>query len=167
MKFKYLIIFFSFFVQTSFATSYQYFLSPYFYQNSDSYQMNGMIRVTYNIGKLFDMAANKIKNESNQNIFIKCTDSQKTDIIFHLYPESFYNPKMTTFYTDLKVRVFEAPGQLKNIFILKHQTHKQLWEYPQDDISKHYEELIRKLVKTTTIESINFKVDGSLCNLFS
>jgi len=167
MKFKYLIIFFSLFVQTSFATNYQYFLSPYFYQNSDSYQMNGMIRITYNIGKLFDKAANNIKNESNQNIFIKCANSQKTDIILYLYPTSFYNPLMTTFYTDLEVRTFKAPGQLKNSFILKHQTHKKLWEYPQDDISKHYEELIKKLLRKVKIRSFDYQIDGSFCRVFN
>ena len=115
MKIQYFIIFFSLFIQTSFATTnYQFFLSPYFYQNPDSFQINGLIAVRYNTGNLFDEAAKLYSNE-NGHVLKKCNAGEKSNLIYYLYPRSFYNPKMTTFYTDLEVRVFEAPGKLKKI----------------------------------------------------
>ena len=164
MKYKYLIIFFSLFVQTSIAANYQFFLSPYFYQNPDSFQINGLTRVGYNVGNLFDEAAKLYSNESG-HVLKKCNAGEKSNLIYYLYPRSFYNPMMTTFYTDLEVRVFEAPGKLKKNLLVKHQTLKTLYENPDSSIIEHYKNLLNKLIMATKIDDNNFKLDGSFCNI--
>ena len=165
MKIQYSIIFFSLFIQTSFATTnYQFFLSPYFYQNLDSFQINGLTRVGYNVGNLFDEAAKLYSNESG-HVLKKCNAGEKSNLIYYLYPRSFYNPLMTTFYTDLEVRVFEAPGKLKKNLLVKYQTPKPLYENPDSDIIEHYKNLLNKLIIATKIDDNNFKLDGSFCNI--
>ena len=165
MKIQYSIIFFSLFIQTSFATTnYQFFLSPYFYQNLDSFQINGLIAVRYNTGNLFDEAAKLYSNESG-HVLKKCNAGEKSNLIYYLYPRSFYNPLMTTFYTDLEVRVFEAPGKLKKNLLVKHQTLKPLFENPDSDIIEHYKNLLNKLIMATKISDNDFKLDGSFCNI--
>ena len=165
MKIQYFIIFFSSFIQTSFATTnYQFFLSPYFYQNLHSFQINGLISVQYNTGNLSDEAAKLYSNESG-HVLKKCNAGEKSNLIYYLYPRSFYNPMMTTFYTDLEVRVFEAPGKLKKNLLVKHQTLKTLYENPDSSIIEHYKNLLNKLIMATKFDDNNFKLDGSFCNI--
>ena len=47
----------------------------------------------------------KAINQMNSN-YSECSDLKNSDIIY-LYPTTFYNPLITTLYTDLNVRVYE------------------------------------------------------------
>ena len=165
MRFSKFILIVLFYCGYAFPSDYQYLLSPYFYINPHSYQINGMQRISFNIGEIFDSAAKEIKDREGKNIFTKCAAGKKSSYIFYLYPASFYNPGMTTFYTDLDVRIFEAPGKFKSSLKISYQTYGELFENSKKNISNHYKELIRKLILENQENTPNFKIDGSFCEV--
>lgn len=165
MEIKKILFIILFISKPAFSADLQYFIQPYFYNNVDSFQINGLKRVAFNVGDLFDKAANDLK--SKERIFQKCKPGNKTDLILYLNPTSFYNPISTTLYTDLKIKVFEAPGKIINRRLIKHQTLKKLTQSPERDITSHYKSLISTLIKTTANHDFNHKIDGSFCKIFN
>ena len=80
MKFITKLTFLNFFITTTaFGADFQYFLSPYFFKNPQSYWVNGNQNIKYNLGELFSTAINQTDNnllekgrlfEMNMKIFI-------------------------------------------------------------------------------------------------
>ena len=97
-KLIFLIIFLS---QNVLCAEIQYFLSPYFFKNPQSYSINGSRNVNYNLGELFSKAI----EQSNSNYY-KCSNDNISDVIINLNPITFYNPGILLLQTDVKIRIY-------------------------------------------------------------
>ena len=142
----------------------QYFISPFFYHNPQTYSLNGLQYYNFNTGKLIDSAIYKSGLK-----YFKCSARHNSDVLIYLYPETFYNPLMTTLYTDLNVRVYINNGQNINNFLVQHQNNVYLNEYSENQFEEHYLGLLTKLDKELIFfnkNNITTKINGSLCNLF-
>lgn len=100
--------------------------------------------------------------------YSECSDLKNSDIIIYLYPTTFYNPLMTTLYTDLNVRVYENIKNKRNLLI-KYQNQVLLNQSADNQFIEHYMSLINKLhleLRNIYGQKKMIKINGSLCKLF-
>ena len=115
-KSLFLLIFIS---KQGFCVDIQYFLSPYFFKNPQSYWVNGNQNIQYNLGELFSKAI----NETNYN-FSKCNKNVISDSVINIYPVTVYNPVTFQLQTDVKIRVYSLKKKsMKNMDLQKRNNH--------------------------------------------
>jgi hypothetical protein len=140
----------------------QYFISPYFYENPHSYSINGFQYYKYYPGPLLESAIKKTKKN-----YFKCNTDNKSDLILYLFPRTFYNPLMTTLYTDLNVRIFNSINKNEKNLLIKYENIVKLNQTADEQIRDHYSNLINKLdFQLSNINSSNKKIDGNFCRIF-
>ncbi len=109
MKFITKLIFLNLFIATtSFGADFQYFLSPYFFKNPQSYWVNGNQNIKYNLGELFSEAIDQTGN----NLY-KCSNESISDAVINIYPVTVYNPVTYQLQSDVKIRIYSL--KKKNI----------------------------------------------------
>jgi len=141
----------------------QFFISPFFYQNPHSFSINGIQLKKFNPGFLLESAiTNKFKN------YQKCSSGLKTDFVIYLYLNTFYNPLMTTIYSDLSARIYnQSNGNYKNLLV-KFKNISLINNSIDSQLVAHYEQLVTNLdnhVRKLSNKNKN-KIDGKICKVF-
>ena len=138
--FPFLFIFFTNFIT---AQEVQYFIPKNFYESPFTISLGGGQNHFYSPGKLFEEAIN-IQNK-NSKVLKKCTQGEKSRKIIKFIPNSFYNPQLNVFQTDLRLDFLNQKGE---VLISEKITHKTvtIMAAHEKEILKHYKELVDKLI---------------------
>ena len=158
---KNLSILLSFILYTNYSFSeIQYFLDEKYHKNTFSISINGIKNVFWSPGSQLDKAIesyNKIK-------IYKCSADKYSTKVLKIYPDSFYNPQMNIFQTDLRVLNINNSGQVVNSYKVTHKTVTRMMAY-EAEIAMHYEGLIKKFMdEESTKNSMNEElVSGRIC----
>ena len=142
----------------------QYFLDEKYHKNTFSISINGVKNVFWSPGDQLDKAIENYNKNSNSIKIYKCSADKVSKKLLKIYPESFYNPQMNIFQTDLKVLGIDNSGQTVNSYTVIHKTVTRMLDY-EGEIAKHYKGLIKKFM---TEESDKNSVDkeaisGQIC----
>ena len=159
-KLLFLIIFIA---KTGFCTDFQYFLSPYFFKNPQSYWVNGNQNVKYNLGELLTEAI----NQSNNNL-IKCSNENFSDAIINMYPVTFYNPVTYQLQSDVKIRVYSIKKKNIDELTVHEKQVIRLDTNSEKKIIAHYKNVSNKIYQSllTLDLSTDTKMNGEICNSF-
>ena len=162
MKFITKLIFLSLFVVTKgFGADFQYFLSPYFFKNPQSYWINGHQNIKYNLGELFSEAINQTGN----NLY-KCSNESISDAVINIYPVTVYNPVTYQLQSDVKIQVYSL--KKKNIDELKVHEKKviHLDTNSEKKIIAHYKNVSNKIYQSLKALELDTdkKMNGEICN---
>ena len=146
-----------------FCVDIQYFLSPYFFKNPQSYWVNGHQNVQYNLGELFSTAI----NETNDN-FYKCNKNISSDAVINMYPLTVYNPATFQLQTDVKIRVYSLNKKINHELKVYEKNIIQLDANSDFRLIKHYKNVSVKI--NQSLEALNLdseiKINGGICYSF-
>jgi hypothetical protein len=158
-KLLFLLLFIS---KQGFCVDIQYFLSPFFFKNPQSYQVNGSQNVKYNLGELFSKAI-----EQTNNNFYKCRNNEVSDAIINLHPITFYNPGILQLQTDIKIRVYSLKKNIDE-FTLQEKEIVRLSANSEHALLSHYKSLARKISQSLSEFDLDTKIKlyGEICSTF-
>jgi len=142
----------------------RYFLDEKYHKNTFSISINGVKNVFWSPGAQLDMAIENYNKNSNSIKIYKCSADKVSKKLLKIYPDSFYNPQMNIFQTDLKVLDIDNSGQIINSYKVIHKTVTKMLAY-QEEIAKHYEGLIKKFMNEESNKIIvnNELISGQIC----
>ena len=159
-KSLFLLIFIS---KQGFCVDIQYFLSPYFFKNPQSYWVNGNQNIKYNLGELFSKAI----NETNDN-FSKCNKNVISDAVINMYPITVYNPVTFQLQTDVKIRVYSLKKKINHELEVSEKNIVKLDTSSDFRLIKHYKNVSTKINQSLVALNLDsdIKMNGEICNTF-
>ena len=146
-----------------FCVDIQYFLSPYFFKNPQSYWVNGNQNIQYNLGELFSKAI----NETNDN-FSKCNKNVISDAVINMYPVTVYNPVTFQLQTNVKIRVYSLKKKINNELEVHEQNIVQLDTNSDFRLIGHYKKVSIKINQSLVALNLDseIKMNGEICSSF-
>jgi len=159
-KFTIIIIFIS---RQGFSADIQYFLSPYFFKNPQSYSVNGNQSIKYNLGELLSTAI-----EQTNNNFFPCQSDQISDAVINIYPTTFYNPATNHLQTDAKIRIYSLKNSNIEELLVQERKVMRLSANSEEIILEHYKLLSYKinLKLSDMLLETEIKMNGEICKSF-
>jgi hypothetical protein len=155
------LIFLNFFItSTAFGADFQYFLSPYFFKNPQSYWVNGHQNIKYNLGELFTEGI----IQSGNNLY-KCSNERISDAVLNIYPVTVYNPATYQLQSDVKIRIYSLKKKnIDELLVIEKQVI-HLGTNSEKKISDHYKNLSNKIYQSLqTLElDTDKKMNGEIC----
>ena len=163
MRSKLLPFLFIFFTNLVSSQEVQYFIAKKFYESPFTISLGGGQNYFYSPGKLFDEAINT--ENKNSKVLKKCIPGEKSKKIVQITPNSFYNPQLNVFQTDLKLDFLNKKGEVISSEKITHKTVTRMAAH-EKEILKHYKELVDKLIVNSNLTtSVDQDIIGSeICN---
>ena len=162
MKFLTKLTFLNLFIATTgFGADFQYFLSPYFFKNLQSYWVNGSQNIKYNLGELFSKAINQTGN----NLY-KCSNGNISDAVINIYPVTVYNPVTYQLQSDVKIRIYSLKKQnIDELLVIEKQVI-HLDTNSEKKIIAHYKNVSKKIYQSLQALELGTdkKMNGEICN---
>ncbi len=162
MKFLTKLTFLNLFIATTgFGADFQYFLSPYFFKNPQSYWVNGNQNIKYNLGELFSEAINQTGN----NLY-KCSNESISDAVINIYPVTVYNPVTYQLQSDVKIRIYSLKKKnIDELLVIEKQVI-YLDTNSEHKIIDHYKNVSNKIYQSLqALElGVDKKMNGEICN---
>ena len=161
MKFITKLIFLNLFIATTgFSADFQYFLSPYFFKNPQSYWVNGNQNIKYNLGELFSEAI----NQAGINLY-KCSNESISDAVINIYPVTVYNPVTYQLQSDVKIRIYSLKKKnIDELLVIEKQVI-HLNTNSEKKIIAHYKNLSNKIYQSLQALELGTdkKMNGEIC----
>lgn len=158
-KFSLILLLFSNFI---YAYEVQYFIPNKFYERPFSVNLGAGQHNSYSPGKIFDNAMNSQKNKID--FLKKCDAKTQSKKIVRFTPNSFYNPQMNVFQTDLIVDFMDNNREIIKTEKITHKTVTRMADH-KNVILKHYKQLIEKFIDNEKKSSSGSEetINGSIC----
>lgn len=152
-----------FITKQGFCVDIQYFLSPYFFKNPQSYWVNGHQNIHYNLGELFSKAI----NETNDNFF-ECHKNVISDAVINMHPITVYNPVTFQLQTDVKIRIYSLKKKINNELEVHEKNIVQLDSNSDFKLIGHYKKISTKINQSLLALDLasNNKINGEICDSF-
>jgi hypothetical protein len=161
MKFISKLILLNLFIVTNgFSADFQYFISPYFFKNPQSYWVNGHQNIQYNLGELLTEAI----NQSGNNLY-KCSNESISDAVLNIYPVTVYNPVTYQLQSDVKIRIYSLKKKnIDELLVIEKQVI-HLDTNSEKKIIAHYKNLSNKIYQSlqSLDLSTDIKMNGEIC----
>jgi len=162
MKFITKLTFLNLFIATTtFGADFQYFLSPYFFKNPQSYWVNGSQNIKYNLGELFSKAINQTGNN-----FYKCSNESISDAVINIYPVTVYSPATYQLQSDVKIRIYSLKKKnIDELLVIEKQV-VYLDTNSENKIIDHYKNVSNKIYQSLQGLELGTdkKMNGEICN---
>ena len=162
MKFITKLIFLNLFIATNaFSADFQYFLSPYFFKNPQSYWVNGSQNIKYNLGELLSEAI----NQAGINLY-KCSNENISDAVINIYPVTVYNPVTYQLQSDVKIRIYSLKNKnIDELLVIEKQVI-HLGTNSEKKIIDHYKNVSNKIYQSLQALDLGTdkKMNGEICN---
>jgi hypothetical protein len=162
MKFVTKLFFINLFIATTvFGADFQYFLSPYFFKNPQSYWVNGNQNIKYNLGELFSEGI----DQAGINLY-KCRNENISDAVINIYPVTVYNPVTYQLQSDVKIRIYSLKKKnIDELLVIEKQVI-HLDTNSEKKIIAHYKNVSNKIYQSLQALDLGTdkKMNGEICN---
>ena len=161
MKFVTKLFFINLFIATTvFGADFQYFLSPYFFKNPQSYWVNGNQNIKYNLGELFSEGI----DQAGINLY-KCRNENISDAVINIYPVTVYNPVTYQLQSDVKIRIYSLKKKnIDELLVIEKQVI-HLDTNSEKKIIAHYKNVSNKIYQSLQALELGTdkKMNGEIC----